>query len=194
VWDTNQSGYTALFSAAKAAKADCVYLAGTVGTNGLQLIRDKVAVLGNNNDVKLLVPDGFSGRPAVDALPEAQGMYLTFAGLAAEQLYDMGGNTASFINAYKARYGHGIDDNYTLYGVQALQVILKAIAESDGTRTGVHDAVFGRDGLAIPANTAILGKAIHIDPATGDVTAHDVTVLQLRGGKEIIASSAGAST
>ena len=55
--------------------------------------------------------------------------------------------------------------------MQALQVILAAIEKSDGTRKGVTDQVFSGAGITIPADIAVLGKEIKIDPATGDVNA-----------------------
>lgn len=185
-WDPKQAGYADLFARVKAAKPDCVYLAGVSENNGIQLIRDKVKALGDNNLVKLFAPDGFTGRPQVSNLPEAQGMYLTFAGVSAETLRDGDGNAARFLRDYKARYGRELDDSYALYGVQALQVIMAAIAESDGTRKGVHAQVLAGEGTVVRSADAVLGKDIRIDPATGDVSAHDVTVLQLRGSKEIV--------
>ena len=65
-----------------------------------------------------------------------------------------------------------------------MQVILAAIAKSDGTRAGVHNAVFEGAGITIPADKAVLGKEITIDPATGDVNAKDISVLQMKDGKE----------
>ena len=48
-WDAKQPNYTALFEGIKAKNPDCVYLGGINDNNGGQLIRDKVAVLGDNN-------------------------------------------------------------------------------------------------------------------------------------------------
>jgi branched-chain amino acid transport system substrate-binding protein len=73
-WDPEASSYTDLFQTIKASRPDAVYFAGVSWNNGAQLIRDKVAVLGDNTDVKVLAPDGFTGDPAFDRLPQAQGM------------------------------------------------------------------------------------------------------------------------
>ena len=67
---------------------------------------------------------------------------------------------------------------------QALQVILAAIEKSDGTRDGVRDAVFEGGGITIPADKAVVGKDITIDPASGDVNAKDISVELVKGGKE----------
>jgi len=47
-WDAKQPNYTALFTGIKAQNPDCVYLGGIYDNNGGQLIKDKVAVLGDN--------------------------------------------------------------------------------------------------------------------------------------------------
>ena len=65
-----------------------------------------------------------------------------------------------------------------------MQVILAAIAKSDGTRKGVTDAVFSGAGIDIPANVSVIGKEIKIDPKTGDTNNKDISIRQLKSGKE----------
>ena len=175
-WNSKAANYTAQMQKIKAAGADCLYLGGIYDNNGGQLVKDKVAVLGDNTKVKLLGPDGFTGYPDLDKLPAGQGMYLTFAGLTTSQLRTQGGAGAKLLDAYKAKYGADPASNYALYGVAGVQVILAAIAKSDGTRQGVRDQVFTGDGITIPASESVLGKAIHIDPASGDTDAKDISV------------------
>ncbi|MCW2809648.1 MAG: branched-chain amino acid transport system substrate-binding protein [Friedmanniella sp.] len=183
-WDVKQPNYTALFQAVKASGADCVYLGGIYDNNGGQLIKDKAAVLGDNSQVKLLGPDGFTGYNDLLKLPQADGLYLTFAGLTTDQLIAAGGPPAKLIEAYKTKYGAAPTGNYPLYGVAAMQVILAAIAKSDGTRAGVTNAVLSGEGITIPKAESVTGKEIKIDPASGDTTAKDITVELVKGGKE----------
>ena len=183
-WDAKQPNYTALFQGVKASGADLVYLAGIYDQNGGQLIKDKVAVLGDNSKVRLFAPDGFTGYPDLLKLPEAAGMNLTFAGLTQEELLKGGGASAKLLDAFKAKYGKAPEGSYPLYGVAATQVILAAIAKSDGTRKGVNDAVFSGAGISIPQAESVTGKEIKIDPATGDTSAKDITVEEVKGGKE----------
>src|SRR5207253_1324743 len=89
------------------------------------------------------------------------------------------------LDAYKAKYGADPRTNYALYGVAAVQVILAAIEKSDGTRKGVTDAVFSGAGITIPAATSALGKEIVINPATGDTSAKDISVLTEKGGAQV---------
>ncbi|MBI4942201.1 MAG: branched-chain amino acid ABC transporter substrate-binding protein [Actinobacteria bacterium] len=184
-WDAKQANYTALFNKINAAKPDMVYLAGIYDNNGGQLVKDKVAVLGDNaGAVKLMGPDGFTGYPELNKLPQAQGMYLTFAGLTTDQLKAGGGAAAKLLEDYKAKYGADPASNYALYGVAAVQVILAAIEKSDGSRKSVTDQVLSGAGITIPADKAAIGKEIKIDPATGDTTAIDISVEVIKDNKE----------
>jgi branched-chain amino acid transport system substrate-binding protein len=112
-------------------------------------------------------------------------MYLSFAGLDTESLRKNGGGAAKFLDAYKAKYGADPSTSYALYAAAAVQVILAAIAKSDGTRKGVTEAVFGSGGgITIPESESVIGKEIVIDPKSGDTNNKDISILQLKGGKE----------
>ena len=185
-WDATQSDYTALFQKIAPLNPDMVYFGGIYDNNGGQLLKDKVAVLGDNTKVKLMAPDGFTGYPQFNSDPNAAGAYLTFAGLSNELLVknSPNGAGAKFLALYKKTYKKDPVGSYPIYGVAALQVILAAIAKSDGTRKGVTEAVFTGTGITIPAAQSVLGKALHISTLTGDTTAKDITVEQIVGGQE----------
>ncbi|WP_375431687.1 branched-chain amino acid ABC transporter substrate-binding protein [uncultured Friedmanniella sp.] len=183
-WDAKQPNYTALFQAVKASNADLVYLGGIYDNNGGQLIKDKVAVLGDNSKVKLFAPDGFTGYDDLLKLPQAEGMNLTFAGLTQDQLTKSGGASVKLLDAFKTKYGKAPQGSYPLYGVAATQVILAAIAKSDGTRKSVTEAVLSGEGITIPQAESVTGKEIKIDPTTGDTTAKDITVEVVKDKEE----------
>jgi branched-chain amino acid transport system substrate-binding protein len=184
-WDAKQPNYTALFQSVKATNPDCIFLAGVYDNNGGQLVKDKVKVLGDNTKVTMMGPDGFTGYPDLQKQPEAEGMYLSFAGLDTESLRKNGGGAAKFLDAYKAEYGSDPASSYALYGVAAVQVILAAIEKSDGTRAGVTEAVLGGgEGITIPEADSVIGKEIIIDPKTGDTNNKDISILQMTGGAE----------
>ena len=134
--------------------------------------------------VEVITPDGLPDHQT-PAQQEADGVYLTFTGLATEQLRAIGGSGARLLDAYKTEYGADPTTGFALYGVQALQVILAAIERSDGTRAGVTQAVFSGSGITIPSDLSMLGKDVTIDPATGDVNVRDMSILTIRDGKEI---------
>src|SRR3954470_15921462 len=182
-WDPKATSYTSIFQKIQAAGADCVFLGGIYDNGGAQLIKDKASVLGDNNKVKVIAPDGFTGFPDMNKMPQAQGMYLTFAGLSIDQLLAAGGAGAKLVDDYKKQYGAAPSSNYALYGVSATQVILKALAASDGTRKGVNDAVFTK-GITVPASESVIGKELKIDTKTGDVNAKDITVEVIKNNAE----------
>ena len=185
-WDAKQSDYTALFTKIKALNPDMIYVGGIFDNNGGQLMKDKVAVLGDNTKVKFMAPDGFTGYPEFNSMPEADGAYLSFAGLSSDLLAKIApkGAGVKFAAAYKKAYKKAPVGSYPIYGVAAVQVILAAIAKSDGTRKGVTNAIFSGSGITIPANISVLGKKLTISTLTGDTLAKDVTIEVVKGGQE----------
>jgi branched-chain amino acid transport system substrate-binding protein len=180
-WDAKQPNYTAIFEKAATDSPDCVYLGGINDNNGEQLIRDKVAVLGpNTGDVKLIAPDGFSGYPTVQALAEAQDMYITFAGLPTSELQKIDGPAADFVNAYIEKYGEPASF-YAWYAAAAMQFLIETIAASDGTRADVTAKAFS--GITVSADKSVIGKEFGIDE-NGDVTIKDMSINVLTGNAE----------
>ncbi|HEX7405398.1 MAG TPA: branched-chain amino acid ABC transporter substrate-binding protein [Candidatus Nanopelagicaceae bacterium] len=182
-WDVKQPTYEALMLKIKNLNPDMLYVAGVFENNGGQLIKDKVAVLGDNTKVKLMGPNGFTGYPDLNKMPEAEGMYLSFTGLTADQLPKVGAG-AKFIALYKKTYKKAPVGSDSIYGVAALQVILEAIKKSNGTRKSVNAQVFSGKGITIPASLSVLGKTLHIDVKTGDVNIRDITIEVIKGGAE----------
>ena len=140
-WDPKASSYEALFRKIGQSGADAVFLGGLIDENGAQVIKDKVAVLGpNDGDVQLFAPDGFTTQQTIDeAGTAAQGMWMSVAGVPIDQFEGAG---AEFAEEFKPRLGGKEIDPYAIYGAQAAQIMLDAIAASDGTRQGVIDAMF----------------------------------------------------
>jgi len=183
-WDAKQPNYTALMQKVKAAGADCIYFAGIYDNNGGQLVKDSVAVLGAPADFVTMAPDGFTGYPDLQSLPEAEGLLLSFTGLSQDGILAAGGKAAEFVGAYEAKYGSKPVGSFSIYGGAALQVILAAIEKSDGTRAGVTNAVFSGEGITIPADVSVTGAEIKIDPASGDVVTKTITIQIMKGGAE----------
>jgi hypothetical protein len=66
-------------------------------------------------------------------------MFLSVAGVPIDQFE---GEGAEFAEAFAPRLGGDTIDPYAIYGAQAAQVMLDAIAASDGTRTDVIAKMF----------------------------------------------------
>ena len=118
-----------------------MFLGGLIDENGAQVIKDKVAVLGpNDGKVKLFAPDGFTTQQTIDEAPEAApGMFMSVAGVPIDEFKGKG---AEFAEAFKPRLGGKAIDPYAIYGAQAAQVMLDAIAASDGSRGDVLAKLF----------------------------------------------------
>jgi len=178
-WDDKAPNYEALFTKIKATKPDMVYVGGIFDLNGGQLVKDKVKYLGDNTKVKFMMPDGFTGYPDFLALPEAQGAYLSFTGLSIDQ-FPKGGAAEKFQADYLAEYGEAPTSSFSVYGAAAAQVLLKAIAASDGTRKGVFEAM---KGIVVPAEESVVGTELRFDE-NGDIVSRDITILNVTDNKE----------
>jgi branched-chain amino acid transport system substrate-binding protein len=178
-WDDKAPNYEALFTKIKATKPDMVYVGGIFDLNGGQLVKDKVKYLGDNSKVKFMMPDGFTGYPDFLALPEAAGAYLSFTGLSIDQ-FPKGGAAEKFQADYLAEYGEAPTSSFSVYGAAAAQVLLAAIAKSDGTRKGVFEAM---KGIVVPASESVVGTELRFDE-NGDIVSRDITILNVTDGKE----------
>jgi branched-chain amino acid transport system substrate-binding protein len=144
-WDSKATSYTSTYDKIKQTDADAVFLGGLICENGAQLIKDKVAVLGpNDGAVKLIAPDGFTTQATIDeAGSAAQGMYMSVAG---QPIDSFTGKAKEFVDGLQAGPLSGKPiDPYAIYGGQAAQTMLDAIAASDGSRSDVISKLFASD-------------------------------------------------
>jgi branched-chain amino acid transport system substrate-binding protein len=140
-YDPKASSYQALFKKVQATGADGVFIGGLICENGAQLIKDKVAVLGDNDKVKLITPDGFATQQTLDDAGSASnGMYMSVAGQPIDKFQ---GVAREFATNFSKEYLNGKTiDPYAIYGGQAASVMLDAIANSDGSRSDVISKLF----------------------------------------------------
>jgi branched-chain amino acid transport system substrate-binding protein len=142
-YDPKQPNFQATFTRIKATNPDAVFIGGLIDENSGQLINDKVAVLGDNNKVKLMLPDGFTTdavfQRSQGGTPNANGAYFTVAGVGIDKYK---GAALKFIDGFKQQLGGKPVDPYAILGAQAGQVLLDAIDKSDGSRSSVIDEVF----------------------------------------------------
>jgi branched-chain amino acid transport system substrate-binding protein len=140
-WDPKASNYEALMRKIGQSGADGVFLGGLIDENGAQVIKDKVKVLGDNETVKLYMPDGFTTQQTIDeaGVENTRGAYFSVAGVPAEEFTGRG---AEFVTEFQEVLGDEPIDPYAVYGAQAAQIILDAIAASDYTRAGVIEQMF----------------------------------------------------
>jgi branched-chain amino acid transport system substrate-binding protein len=184
-WDPKASSYEALMGKIKNTDADAVFLGGLIDENGAQVIKDKVAVLGpNDGAVKLLAPDGFTTQATIDESgPASKGMFMSVAGVPIDEFE---GPALDFVDGLLAGplAGKAIDP-YAIYGAQAAQIVLDAIAASDGSRSSVIEQMFATEvnngllgtfkfnenGDPVDASGAVVGFTMYV--ATDELTAKD---------------------
>ena len=168
------TNYQAVFQQIASLHPDAVMVGGLICENGGQLIKDKVSVLGPNSKVKLLLPDGFTTQSTIDdAGAAAAGAYMSVAGVPPSQLKGAG---ATFIQDFTNTSHPDAIDPYTPYAAAAAQVLLQAIAASDGTRADVAKHLFG-----INVSNSVLGN-FAID-SNGDTNQGSMTIDVAKGGK-----------
>jgi len=178
-WDAKATNYEALFTKIAALKPDMLYIGGIFDLNGGQLVKDKVKFLGDNNKVKMMAPDGFTGYPDFLALSEAQGAFLSFTGLSIDQ-FPKGGAAEKFQAAYLKEYKVPPTSSFSVYGAAAMQAILDAVARSNGTRKDVFAKM---KTVNIPAVKSVVGTPIKFD-ANGDTLGRDITILIVKNSQE----------
>jgi len=170
-WDPNATSYESLATSVKSSGAHAVFLGGIVCLNGGKVIKDMRAVLGKN--FPMLLPDGFTPFSATNSTSggTSAGAYISYPGIPVHLLKGAG---KKFVTAFQKANGGKVPDPYTAYAAQAAQVLLGAIAKSDGTRASVTSKLFN-----LKVTNGILGN-FTIDK-NGDTTLGTVTFGQLNG-------------
>jgi branched-chain amino acid transport system substrate-binding protein len=126
--DGKATDYKALAEKVKATNPDLVYYGGITQNNAGQLWRDLKDAM---PDVKLMGPDGILEQEWIDAAGSAaEGTYITFGGLPADELTGKG---ADFVKNYNAKYPSNPPEAYTAYGYEAASVVLAAIEKAAAT-------------------------------------------------------------
>lgn len=171
-WDRRANGYARLGSRIRKAGADGVYLGGYAIDNGAHLIRDLRDALGPRTPI--VAPDGFNQpeRIVEGAGDRAEGVITTISSLPARALPP---NGRRFAAEFKRRFG-SLPCCYSVQAAEATNVVLNAVAKSDGTRASVLRNIFRtrvRDGL--------LGS-FELD-RYGDTTLRKIGVYRIEGGR-----------
>jgi branched-chain amino acid transport system substrate-binding protein len=140
-WDPAAASYEELMAGVASSGADGVFLGGTLEENGAQVIRDKVALVGPNDGVKLYLPDGFArSQTSEEAGAEnVQGAFVSAPGVPAETYT---GEAAELVAGWQAALGTEFDPS-VLDAMQAARLVLDAIARAgEPTRAAVLEQLF----------------------------------------------------
>jgi len=161
------------------AAPDAIYVGMVVDNNASQLLKDKVAIMGDNETVKFVGPDGIQTQAFIDGAGAdvSAGVYASVAGV---PFSDLPASGQQFIKDYEAEFGP-LTEPYSVYGYETMNVALKAIedicaAGGDPTdRAAVNTAVH-----AISNFDGVLGTWSF--DANGDTSLVDMTFYQVKDG------------
>jgi branched-chain amino acid transport system substrate-binding protein len=179
-WDPDAPSLPPLVDDVVAAHPDAVFIAGWSDASTGRLIRMLRRRLGTGID--LMGPDGLGPPPVLAHVtgPAAKGVFIGYTGIAVRKLPPAG---ARFVERF-ARTQSGVEvEPFAVYAAQATEVMLDAIARSDGTRASLLDQVF-RTRL----DHSLIGD-VSFD-ARGDIRSGRVTILRVVGGGSPSASIA----
>src|SRR6266545_3498053 len=116
--DPKAADYKALMTKISTSNAggppDAIFVGMVVDNNASQLLKDKVSIMGDNETVKYMGPDGIQTQAFIDGAGAdiAEGAYASVAGLAPENYTEAG---KQFLKAYEAKYGK-LTEPYAIYG------------------------------------------------------------------------------
>ena len=160
---------------------DAIFVGMLVDSNAAQLLKDKVAAMGDNTRVKLVGADSLQTQALIDGAGAsvAEGVYASVPGLPYDKLPPAG---QQFKKDYDAKYGGDLNEPYAVYGYEAMSVLIAAMesvcaAGGDPTlRASVTQAV-----LATKNFNGALGTWSF--DANGDISLTDITYYQAQNGK-----------
>jgi DNA-binding SARP family transcriptional activator/ABC-type branched-subunit amino acid transport system substrate-binding protein len=175
-WDLEEASAAGIADAIARTGADGVFLGVPALPSSVGLLTALRERLGP--DVQLMAPEVFDPQTALLAGAAAEGMAITQPGPSADDLPTSG---EAYVAAYTARFGER-PTRYALAAAQAADVMLEAIAASDGSRASVTKSLF-----KTRVSNGILGS-FWITP-TGDTTLNAVAVHRIVAGKVITEST-----
>jgi branched-chain amino acid transport system substrate-binding protein len=183
--DPNAADYQTLMGQISLSNAgrppDAVFAGMLVDNNAAQVLKDKVAVMGDNTRVKYIGPAGIRVQAFIEGAGArvAEGVYASQPGLPFDQLPAA---ARQFKRDYEAKYGGPLNDSYAIYGYEAMSVALAAIESvcaaggNPANRRAMRDAVF---------NTRNFNGALGIwsfDP-NGDISLTGTSFYQVQAGQ-----------
>jgi ABC-type branched-subunit amino acid transport system substrate-binding protein len=91
------------------------------------------------------MPDGFTTQQTIDesGVENTRGAFFSVAGVPVEQFESQ--QAQDFIAEFQETLGGEPVDPYAIYGAQAAQIVMDAIAASDGTRPSVIENIFATE-------------------------------------------------
>jgi branched-chain amino acid transport system substrate-binding protein len=168
-WQQGQQSYARLAGRIARSGADGVFIAGASGPGSVRLLTDLRARL---PDAQFVATSDFDPPAAMLASAAAEGLAVSQPGPLGEHLSTSGKRYAA---SFSKKFGRE-PTGFALSSAQAIDVLLDAIARSDGTRASVTHRL-----LDTRVTKGILGS-FWITP-TGDTSLNAITIHRVVGGK-----------
>lgn len=169
-WNARQRSDSTLAGAIAQTGADGVFLGVSAFPTSIRLLRELRARLGSG--VQFMAPEVFDPATAVLAGRAAEGMTISQPGPPNDRLT---GEGKRFVASFSERFGSE-PTRYATAAAQAMDVLLVAIAHSDGTRASVTRSLF-----EVRISNGILGS-FWITPS-GDTTLNTVAIYRINRGR-----------
>ena len=138
-YDPQAASYVGLARAVARTEPEAVFVGGFLDAGGARVVQALRGALGE--DVDLLLPDGFGPPDHLrrQAGPAAEGAYVAINGLLPESYPP---SARRFAQRFGVTQPSLPVEPSAVYAAQAAEVVLDAIARSDGTRDGVREQLF----------------------------------------------------
>jgi branched-chain amino acid transport system substrate-binding protein len=172
-WNPAATRFTTLARRVSASGADGVFVAGGFSSSARALITQLRAALGRK--AVFIAPDAFAptGETARAVGQSAENLYISIPGTTPARMSPLGAKIARRFGAYRLGSGG------PAYAAEAAEVLLNAIARSDGTRAAVTRQLF-----ATNIRNGILGT-FRFDQ-DGDTTLDPVLIFRIRHGRGVL--------
>jgi branched-chain amino acid transport system substrate-binding protein len=169
-WDFGGKNNASVVDAIARTGADGIFLGVSSLPSSVQLLRDLRARLGRG--VQFMAPDAFDPATAALAGAAAEGMTLSLPGPPIDRL---GSTGKQFVASFSKKFG-AKPTRFAVDAAEAMDVLLDAIARSDGSRASVTSNLF-----KVSVSNGILGS--FSITRTGDTTLDAVAIYRIVGGK-----------
>ena len=175
-FDPEDDAVAALVRRVARSRPEAIVIVDALSPGSAALVRGLRSALGP--DVAIMAPDGFPpDELAKLPAPAREGLYVTDYGIPNDRLPPRGRQLLRAVAA--ANGGDPGPDRGAAYGAQAAEILLDAIARSDGTRSSVLAEV-----RRTVVTNGILGD-IGWD-AQGDLLEAPITVFRVKGGDLVV--------
>jgi DNA-binding SARP family transcriptional activator/ABC-type branched-subunit amino acid transport system substrate-binding protein len=182
-WDPARRSQRAIAERVARERPEAVFVGGQLDTGAaavVQALRDRLG-----ERLAILAPEGLTPLSALlaDAGPGAAGTFVAIPGVIEADQF--GRASARFVHSLSAALGGQRPEPSAVYAAQAMEVVLDAIARSDGTRGSVLDALF-----RTRIQNGLVGS-VSFDH-NGDVQDSPVTILRVEPGARSVTDAPDA--